>query len=220
MTHELVTPEANGVALKQDSYPELLKKLRAPTPKENIFQRPGGGGTLDYVSLQYVMNRLDEVFTPFGWQFESEVVETLDPAVTGHVVVQGSLTVQGPDGRAVTRMNFGGSQVKISRSTNKCMDLGNDVKSATADALKKCASMFGIASDIYGQNFDKEVAAKKKEAENELKRLRQRIFIAMKGKDVSVDKFREYMFDTFGFESTKEVGEKELIEALKWVESQ
>ena len=29
------------------------------------------------------------------------------------------------------------------------LDLGNDFKAATSDALKKCASLFGIGADVY-----------------------------------------------------------------------
>ena len=38
------------------------------------------------------------------------------------------------------------------------LDYGNDLKAATTDALKKCASELGIASDIYGANEFKEIA--------------------------------------------------------------
>ena len=37
------------------------------------------------------------------------------------------------------------------------MDLGNDLKAATTDALKKCASELGIASDIYAPNEFKSI---------------------------------------------------------------
>ena len=41
------------------------------------------------------------------------------------------------------------------------LDYGNDLKAAATDALKKCASELGIASDIYGSEEFKEI---KKEA--------------------------------------------------------
>ena len=32
------------------------------------------------------------------------------------------------------------------------MDFGNDMKAAASDALKKCASQFGLFNDIYRDN--------------------------------------------------------------------
>ena len=37
------------------------------------------------------------------------------------------------------------------------VDYGNDLKAATTDALKKCASELGIASDVYGKNEFREI---------------------------------------------------------------
>ena len=39
----------------------------------------------------------------------------------------------------------------------KPVNLGNDFKASATDALKKCASEFGIASDVYGKNEFKEI---------------------------------------------------------------
>ena len=32
---------------------------------------------------------------------------------------------------------------------NEPLDFGNDMKAATSDCLKKCASLLGIAADVY-----------------------------------------------------------------------
>ena len=52
-----------------------------------------------------------------------------------------------------------GKQVKV--ITDDCLDYGDDCKAAATDALKKCASELGIASDIYGANEFKEVGLDK-----------------------------------------------------------
>ena len=36
------------------------------------------------------------------------------------------------------------------------LDFGNDLKGAATDSMKKCASMLGIASDVYGKAEFKE----------------------------------------------------------------
>jgi recombination DNA repair RAD52 pathway protein len=48
--------------------------------------------------------------------------------------------------------------VKYYRDRTKgTVDFGNDLKSATTDALKKCASEFGLASDVFWKQETKEV---------------------------------------------------------------
>jgi hypothetical protein len=49
---------------------------------------------------------------------------------------------------------------KIDEYTNSPvpLDLGNDFKAATSDALKKCASLFGIAADVYEASEFQEIA--------------------------------------------------------------
>lgn len=37
------------------------------------------------------------------------------------------------------------------------LDFGNDLKAASTDALKKCASLLGIASDVYGKSEYKDI---------------------------------------------------------------
>lgn len=52
------------------------------------------------------------------------------------------------------KSSFGGSDVKVfakGENAGMAMDVGDDLKAATSDLLKKCASMFGICSDLYGK---------------------------------------------------------------------
>jgi hypothetical protein len=56
--------------------------------------------------------------------------------------------------QSIVKMQYGGADVKRLRESGEIMDIGNDLKSATTDALKKCASELGIASDIYWKEKD------------------------------------------------------------------
>ena len=49
------------------------------------------------------------------------------------------------------------TEVKYKKNTKIPLDIGNDFKAAATDALKKCASELGIASDIYGKNEFREI---------------------------------------------------------------
>lgn len=128
-------------------------RLVEKTPKNQIYQRPGKGGKVfDYVTVSYIQRVLDY---SFGWNWDFDIVEHGKEA--DHVWVLGKLTVRNPEGnRSITKTQFGRSEIKFKKDSDKHVDYGNDLKAAASDALKKCASMLGIARDIYGKTDYKE----------------------------------------------------------------
>ena len=96
--------------------------------------------------------------TTFGgfWDFSiiTDEATALEMAVkTKSVVVRGRLTITNPStGVSVTREQYGRKDVAFKKGTNEPMDFGNDMKAAASDALKKCASQFGLFNDIYRDN--------------------------------------------------------------------
>lgn len=46
--------------------------------------------------------------------------------------------------RTVVRQQFGSQKIRRGRSTGVPLDLGFDLKGASTDALKKCASLLGV----------------------------------------------------------------------------
>ncbi len=122
--------------------------VAARTPREHIYTRQGkGGGTFTYVTGVYVTKLLNFIFG-FNWDFE-----VIDKGREGDQVwVQGKLTVKNPAGdKTITKTQFGRADIKFKRDTKIMLDYGNDLKAASTDALKKCASLLGIASDVYGK---------------------------------------------------------------------
>lgn len=122
-------------------------KMVQKTPPEHIYTRPGKGGQRwSYVTGNYVEKVLN--FT-FGWNWDFEAVSTEEKY--GQVIVRGKLTVKDERGHSITKMQTGRADIKFLKGTKTPLDYGNDEKAATTDALKKCASLLGIASDIYGK---------------------------------------------------------------------
>jgi hypothetical protein len=117
--------------------------IKQKTPTAFIQKRQGPGGKmLDYVDIGYVVNMLNSIFGLGGWDFENEIVEKLTSQ--DEVVVKGRLTVRGVREDVVysiTKEQFG--------QAGKMGSLGDSAKGAASDALKKCASLIGIASDVY-----------------------------------------------------------------------
>ena len=154
-TKDLVEPLKDGkkMALTPTwiSSAQLIKIVQE-TPKQHIYTRPGKGGSrFSYVTGNYVTKVLNFVF---GWNWDFEVV---DHGIQGtQVWVKGKLTVKGNKGETIAKSQFGRADIKFLKGSKEMLDFGNDLKAATTDSLKKCASMLGIASDIYGKTEYKE----------------------------------------------------------------
>jgi len=147
MTTELTTtndPEL-AVAVTEAQRQILTQK----TPAEAIRHRSGPGGRqLAYVEHRWVNEQLN---LAFDWQWSWDIVEwRLIPTEQEpqEAFVLGRLTVHTPRGD-LTKTQFGSSDVKRDRKGN-VLSIGNDLKAASSDALKKAASLLGLALDLYG----------------------------------------------------------------------
>lgn len=146
-----------------------IQKIWNSTPERYKYSRPAkGGGNWTYIKSSYVRKVLDSVFG-FNWSFdiETSLKEAFEIAkITKMCVVKGKLTCRVKcDGEWIelSKTQFGRSEVKfkmIGVKPNRrpevdeqgmpvLLDFGNDMKSAVSDALKKCASLFGIGADVY-----------------------------------------------------------------------
>ncbi|MCK9578740.1 RAD52 family DNA repair protein [bacterium] len=135
---------------------QILKILQR-TPKEFIYTRPAkGGGTWDYVPGGYVEKVLNYAF---GWNWDFEIIK--QEIIGEQVITLGKLTVKDGTGQSVTKTQNGRADIKCLKgkphNPENYLDVGNDFKASATDAMKKCASMLGIASDIYGKREFRDV---------------------------------------------------------------
>ncbi len=114
--------------------------LEKPFEPAQIRQRKGRNGVLDYVEGHNVIHRLNEALDG-AWSFEITHHEVRED----EVLVLGRLTAEG-----VTKMNFGVSQVTREKGSGALVSLGDDLKAAATDALKKCATFLGVGLHLYG----------------------------------------------------------------------
>jgi len=133
-----------------------LKLMLSKTPQKYVRQRPAkGGGTWDYVSGGYIKKCLNLMF---GWDWDFEVVSK--EVQFGEAIVLGKLTCR-TNGKTIVKMQFGNKDIIYKREpvdgVRVPLSIGNDFKSATTDALKKCASEIGIASDIFNKDDFREI---------------------------------------------------------------
>lgn len=166
-----------------------IQKIWNSTPAKYKYTRPAkGGGQWTYIKASYVRKVLDSVFG-FNWTFdiETSLQEAFEVAkITKSCVVKGTLTGRVKDNGEwveIKKTQFGRAEVKFKteyingkkEATTEPLDFGNDMKAATSDCLKKCASLFGIGADVYeadefqeieligsAENTDRAKATKKK----------------------------------------------------------
>ena len=115
--------------------------LEKPFDPEQIRRRQGRNGMLDYVEGHSVIQRLNDA-TGGWWSFEITHHEIRED----EVIVLGKLTL---DTDKISKMAFGASQVTRERESGQAVSLGDDLKAAGTDALKKCATFFGVGLHLY-----------------------------------------------------------------------
>ena len=125
-----------------------LNFISQKTPEQFIKIRPGPGGIqLKYVEVGYVISVLNQVF---GWDWDFRIID--QQIGKKQVWVRGELTVRLKD-HTITKGQFGGSDIKSNRN-GEPISIADDLKTASSDCLKKCASMLGIANDLYWRDSD------------------------------------------------------------------
>ncbi|MBI4494548.1 MAG: hypothetical protein HY690_17350 [Chloroflexi bacterium] len=142
-------PNSNGVY-----FADVYKKLAAPF--ETTFHDTRGGLELEYITGEQAVTRLNEVLGVAGWSFR--VLEHGYHEEADEVWVLGELTANF-GGTVVNRQQFGSQKVKRSRASSTPLDIGFDLKGASTDALKKCASLLGVGLYLSRKEAPAEPAA-------------------------------------------------------------
>lgn len=151
---DIIKIDAQELSLVSDNAlnANQLKILFKRTPTKFVKQRPAkGGGVWDYVSGGYIRKVLNLMF---GWDWDFEIMS--EQIVGNQVLVKGKLTCRVGE-RAIVKMQFGGKEIMYRKGTQDPLNIANDFKAATTDALKKCAAELGIASDVYSKDEFKEL---------------------------------------------------------------
>ena len=144
-------------SLNEHQLAQILKR----TPNQYIKKRPAkGGGTWEYVTGGYIRKVLNLMF---GWDWDFEILD--HTIIGGEAVVKGRLTCR-TNGKQIVKTQFGNKDIiykkqtqdEITKGLDKIpLSIGNDLKAAATDALKKCAAEIGIAADIYNKEDFNEV---------------------------------------------------------------
>lgn len=128
--------------------------VKQTTPEQFVKTKPGRGGkNVQYIEGGYVINKLNEMFSPLGWEFKiverGETERKNEKSAEGEVWVYGELTViDHKAGFRVSKGQYGQHPI------HEKVPIGDAFKAAATDSLKKCASMLGIGLDVYWGMLD------------------------------------------------------------------
>lgn len=148
LIHESEMSLVSNNSLNAEQMQLLLKR----TPQQYVKKRPAkGGGQWNYVTGGYVRKCLNLMF---GWDWDFEIVN--QQVIHGEAIVQGRLTCR-TNGKTIVKTQFGNKDIILKKGTETPLSIGNDLKAAATDCLKKCAAEIGIAADIYNKEDFKEV---------------------------------------------------------------
>ena len=177
---ELSLVDSNSMNERQLTF--LLMK----TPKQYIHKRPAkGGGEWEYVTGGYVRKLLNLMF---GWDWDFEILD--EKILHGEAIVKGRLTCRS-NGRTIIKTQFGNKDVICKRGTDIPLSIGNDLKAAATDCLKKCAAEIGIAADIYNKLDFKEVQVQQVVRDSKEEKEAERLSMLM-GKCITLHQLQDF----------------------------
>ncbi len=121
---------------------EAQQVIQRPLDRKRVKHRPGRGGTtFDYIPADYAIELLNEAF---GFEWDTRIINHIQ--VDSTVIVQLELSVPALPALPVVKQQFGSCDV------NKGVTVGDAFKGAASDALKKCATLLGIALELYNDD--------------------------------------------------------------------
>ena len=132
---------------------EKLAALSERFPVEDVKQRRQGGATLDYISIDATIRRLNDVLD-LGWSFEIDTTQLL-PLEGGKylALVQGKIIIPPTDDTPAKVCSGVGSDI--------AGDPDKAIKTALAEALKKAGHQLGIGLYLWEES-EREVIAQER----------------------------------------------------------
>ena len=123
----------------------LRRRLEEPFAREYVKQRTvDNGQVFDYLEGHMVIQRFNDVMDGH-WGFE--VLDFQIQRDSAEAMVLGKLTAS--DG--TVKCQFGSAILTTDPQTGKFIGIGDDLKAAATDALKKCATLLGVGLYLYNR---------------------------------------------------------------------
>lgn len=133
---------------------EKLARLSEKFPIDDVKQRRQGGVTLDYISIDATIRRLNDVLG-LHWSFEIDSTQ-LVPQESGKflAVVQGKIIIQPTETDPI--------KVASGVGADTAADPDKAIKTALAEALKKAGHQLGIGLYLWEESEREIIAQERK----------------------------------------------------------
>jgi hypothetical protein len=186
--------------------------LVAPFPEDAVSTRKGTHGkTLQYIETWRVIDRLNQAFG-HDWSFRILEWRLLD----AEVIVHAELAAGG-----LVKQAFGSSTITRSKETGDPTGIGDDVKAAASDALKKAATLLGVGLELYAGKGEEmpetrpHAAPPRRSSSNGrlTDRQAQAILAVAKLRGMSEPEIRTRILDDFGV-TLEQLGRREASELI------
>lgn len=156
--------QETALAVQEKQLAAIRQIIQQKTPDKEVRTRKGRGGvTFKYTDGAYVIRTLNEALG-HNWDFEADNEEVINwNGVPFEVRCRGRLTVR-LNGQAVTKVQYGSQIIEFIKERDKegkvyivgPVSIGDCFKGAATDAMKKCASLLGVALDLYDSDYKAE----------------------------------------------------------------
>lgn len=156
--------QETALAVQEKQLAAIRQIIQQKTPDKEVRTRKGRGGvTFKYTDGAYVIRTLNEALG-HNWDFEADNEEVINwNGVPFEVRCRGRLTVR-LNGQAVTKVQYGSQIIEFIKERDKDgkvyivgpVSIGDCFKGAATDAMKKCASLLGVALDLYDSDYKAE----------------------------------------------------------------
>jgi len=116
----------------------IYQQLSEQFPQEMERSLNKGGASLVYIPVSEVINRMNKVLGVENWSFTVHSWQQLGTSIVAHIQLQAKI-----NGETVHRDGVGGQKIKMSKQ-GEPVDIGDEVKGAVSDALKKAVQTLGV----------------------------------------------------------------------------
>jgi len=147
MSNELT---ATQLSITEAQFAILTQATRA----DEVRYRTGKGGRrFPYTDSAYVIRTLNLAFG-WNWDFEADNEEIFYAnSKPFEAKARGRLTVRN-GGTVIVKTQYGCQPIEYLKDSDTPISIGDALKGAATDALKKCASLLGVALDLYDSDSD------------------------------------------------------------------
>jgi hypothetical protein len=213
----------------------LTALVKKQTPTDVIKKRPiRGGGETDYVPGWWFVEQANALFGHL-WSFE-----IVDHGIGDRQVwVKGKVTIRIPgrrrevigadgtrevvetEGTTIEKYQFGGHDIAKSSKTGETVDIGDTLKAAATDCMKKCLTQIGIAADVYGDREELELRLAIASTEEATRRNVETLLAVGKDIEWGKDEIEDWVRKTFKKSLEEFTGDEffPVIRALREVEN-